>query len=142
MGRIVALDVGKKRTGVAASDMLRIAAHGITTCPTGELISYLEEYAAREPIDFFLVGEPRTERGNPSEAMVFVRQVVAQLKKKFPDKPVVLHDERYTSRLAQLAIREAGMPKMKRRDKALVDRISATILLESYMEMESLRKNQ
>ena len=72
--------------------------------------------------------------------MVYVRQVVTPLKKKFPDIPVVLHDERYTSRLAQRTILEAGIPKMKRRDKALVDRVSATILLQSYMEMQDIRK--
>lgn len=142
MGRIVALDVGKKRCGVAVSDPLRIVANALATCPTHELMGYLKSYAAHEIIDFFVVGEPRTERGVPSEAMVYVRQVVAQLKKHFPEKAIVLHDERYTSRLAQRIILEAGTPKMKRRDKALVDKVSATILLESYMEMENLRKTQ
>lgn len=140
MGRIVALDVGRKRTGIAVSDPLRIVATGLTTCPTGDLISFLEAYAAHEPIDLYVLGEPRTERGVPSEAMLYVRQVEARIKKKFPDARVEFHDERYTSRLAQRAILAAGTPKMKRRDKALVDKVSATILLESYMEMENLRK--
>lgn len=140
MGRIVALDVGRKRTGVAVSDPLRIAANGLATCATGELLGFLQEYAAHETVDLFVVGSPRTERGEPSEAMTYVKQVVAQLKKKFPDKAVELHDERYTSRMAQRAILAAGTPKMKRQDKALVDKVSATILLESYMEMENFRR--
>ena len=140
MGRIVALDVGRKRTGIAVSDTLHISANSLATCATGGLMDFLQAYAAHEPIDTLVVGEPRTEHGAPSEAMVYVRQVVTQLKKRFPDIPVVLHDERYTSRLAQRTILEAGIPKMKRRDKALVDRVSATILLQSYMEMQDIRK--
>lgn len=139
MGRIVALDVGKKRTGVAATDTLRLTANAITTCSTEELMGFLQEYITQEPVDKFVVGEPRTERGDYSEAIVYVRQVVAQLKKTFPNKGVTLHDERYTSRMAQRIILEAGTPKIKRRDKALVDKVSAVLLLESYMEMQELR---
>ncbi len=122
------------------SDTLHISANALATCATGGLMDFLQTYAAHEPIDTLVVGEPRTVHGAPSEAMVYVRQVVTQLKKRFPDIPVVLHDERYTSRLAQRTILEAGIPKMKRRDKALVDRVSATILLQSYMEMQDIRK--
>lgn len=134
MGRIIAIDYGRKRTGLAATDTLQLIANGLTTVPSGELVKYLQEYISREPVDRFVVGLPKQMNNEASENMVYVEAFVKHLKRAIPDIPVEYYDERFTSVLAQRAIREGGVKKWKRRDKALVDEVSAVIILQSYLE--------
>lgn len=134
MGRIIAIDYGRKRTGLAATDTLQLIANGLTTVPSGELVKYLQEYISREPVDRFVVGLPKQMNNEASENMVYVEAFVKHLKRVIPDIPVEYYDERFTSVLAQRAIREGGVKKWKRRDKALVDEVSAVIILQSYLE--------
>ncbi len=130
----MAIDYGKKRTGLAVSDALQIIAGGLTTVSTHELMDYLVVYCAKEPVERFVVGLPKQTNGEPSENEARVRQFVSALKKKFPDVPVEFYDERFTSVMAHQTMLAAGLGKKARRDKALVDEISATIILQSYME--------
>lgn len=134
MGRIVAIDFGKKRTGIAASDVLQIIANGLTTVPTGQAIKFLSDYVVKEPVELFVVGSPRQMNNEPSENMKFVEAFVSELKRKIPGIPMVYHDERFTSVLAHRAMLDGGLKKKKRQDKGLVDEISAVIILQSYME--------
>lgn len=134
MGRIIAIDYGRKRTGLAATDTLQLIANGLTTVPSGELVKYLQEYISREPVERFVVGLPKQMNNEASENMVYVEAFVKHLKRVIPDIPVEYYDERFTSVLAQRAIREGGVKKWKRRDKALVDEVSAVIILQSYLE--------
>ena len=138
MGRILAIDYGTKRTGIAVTDILRIVPGGLTTVATHELSSFLDEYFRKEPVDVIVVGSPVNMDGSDSENMRHVRPFVEGLKKKYPDKQIVMHDERFTSVLAQRAILEAGVHKMARRNKALVDEVSATIILQSYMDSKTV----
>ena len=134
MGRILAIDYGLKRTGLAVSDPLRLIAGALDTVPTKELERYLADYCAREDVSTIVVGKPSQMSGAPSETMRYIEPLVGRLRHNFPDKEVVLYDERFTSVLAQRTIRESGIGKMARRDKSLVDRVAATIILQSYME--------
>lgn len=134
MGRIVAIDYGLKRTGIAVSDPLRIIATPLDTVPTTELLVFLGRYLQKEPVDEFVVGMPKTLLNEDSEIAPVVRKFVEELKKIFPEKPVHLADERFTSRMAQRAMIEGGMKKKDRRVKGNVDKISATIILQSFME--------
>ncbi len=143
MGRIVALDVGRKRTGIAASDVLGLIANGICTIPTGQVAEYLVDYTGREEVDLIVVGYPRTLQDTPSEANKYIDPLVNRLRKLLPGIPLVRHDERFTSSLAHDAMLRGGVPKMKRQDKALVDMVSATIILQSYMEAQEMgRRNE
>lgn len=134
MGRIVAIDYGKKRVGVAATDSCRIIANGITTVGTCEILNFLQEYVAREQVDLFVVGHPKQLDNTDSESMIYIRPFIVSLKRKFPDIPIEMFDERFTSVLAHRALLESGAKKKQRRNKALIDTISATIILQSYME--------
>lgn len=134
MGRIVAIDYGKKRVGVAATDPCRIIANGITTVGTCEILNFLQEYVAREQVDLFVVGHPKQLDNTDSESMIYIRPFIVSLKRKFPDIPIEMFDERFTSVLAHRALLESGAKKKQRRNKALIDTISATIILQSYME--------
>lgn len=133
MGRILAIDYGTKRTGIAVTDPLRIIPGGLATVATHELTSFLAGYFSKEQVDQIVVGYPTNMNGEESASMKQIRPFVEKLKKQYPDKQVVMFDERFTSVLAQKAILEAGIKKMARRNKALVDEVSATIILESYM---------
>ncbi|MBO4561849.1 MAG: Holliday junction resolvase RuvX [Bacteroidaceae bacterium] len=133
MGRILAIDFGTKRTGIAVTDPLRIIPGGLGTVATHELWNYLAEYFKKEPVDLIVVGYPTNMNGEESASMKQIRPFVNRLKKQYPDKHVVMFDERFTSVLAQKAILDAGIKKMARRNKALIDEVSATIILESYM---------
>lgn len=137
MNRIIGIDYGKKRTGLAVSDPLGMFASPLDTVPPAKIIEYLENYAAREGISLFVVGYPMNLDNTPSEAARYVDEFLARLRKHFPDIPVVLEDERFTSVLAHRAMIDGGMKKMDRRDKSVVDRISAAIILQSYLD----RKN-
>lgn len=134
MARLLAIDYGKKRTGLAVSDEMQIIAGGLTTVPTSGLLDYILDYVKREPVERIVVGLPKQMNNEPSENMRRVEPFVNRLRKLLPDIPVDYHDERFTSVLAQRTIIEAGIKKMARRNKELVDEVSATIILQSYME--------
>lgn len=134
MGRILSIDYGRKRTGIAVTDPLQIIAQGLTTIATAELAGFLKDYVARETVDRFIVGRPMQPNGQPSENLKRVEDFAKSLQRLYPNIPLTWWDERYTSVMAHQTMREAGLGKMKRRDKALVDEISATIILQSYME--------
>ena len=125
MGRILAIDYGRKRTGLAATDNLQMIANGLTTVPSGELVSWLSAYVAKEPVDLFVVGLPKQMNNEPSENMKYVEAFVTHLKRTIPDIPVEYYDERFTSVLAHKAMLDGGLKKKKRQDKGLVDEISA-----------------
>ena len=134
MGRILAIDYGRKRTGIAVTDTLQMIAGGLTTVPSGELVGWLANYVSKEPVERFVVGLPKQMNNEPSENMKYVEIFVAQLKKALPDIPVEYYDERFTSVMAHRVMIDGGLKKKKRQDKGLVDEISAVIILQSYME--------
>ncbi|MDE6351713.1 MAG: Holliday junction resolvase RuvX [Muribaculaceae bacterium] len=134
MGRYLSIDYGRKRCGIAVTDTARIIASGLTTVQTCALEKFLTEYMAKEPIDRIIVGLPTTMRGEPSESMRYITPAVNRLKKLFPNIPIEFFDERFTSVLAHRAMLDSGMKKSDRRDKAVVDEISATIILNDYLQ--------
>lgn len=134
MARILALDIGKKRTGVAVTDPLRIIANGLQTVDTAQLLKFLEVYFAAEQVELLVVGYPLQTNGQPSESLRYINPVLRQIVARFPNLPVEQFDERYTSTMAHRAMIDGGMRRMARRDKATVDTISATIILQSFME--------
>ena len=134
MGRILAIDYGTRRTGIAVSDPLRIIAGALTTVDTKELEKFLKEYFEKNEVDVIVVGKPKQMNGEPSETWRFIEPLAGRLRRSYPDKEVVFFDERFTSVMAHRTMLESGIGKMARRDKALVDKISATIILQSYME--------
>ena len=134
MGRIIAIDYGTKRTGLAVTDPLRIIAGALATVETKQLEKYLADYFSKNDVDIIVLGKPSQMSGAPSETMRFIEPLAGRLRHAYPDKQVVLYDERFTSVMAHRTILDSGIGKMARRDKALVDRISATIILQSYME--------
>jgi putative Holliday junction resolvase len=134
VARILSIDYGKKRTGIAVTDPLQIVAGGLATVSTSELLNWLVGYTGREEVELIVVGEPRQNNGQPSENYPRVMQFVNTLKRRLPKIPVVMYDERFTSVLAHQAMIDGGLRKKARQDKALVDEISATIILQSYLE--------
>ena len=131
--RILSIDYGKKRTGLAVTDPLQIIAGGLATVATAELFQYLNDYIAREPVERIVIGEPGQPNGQPSENLQRVQQFVNRWKKARPDVPIEFFDERFTSVLAHQAMLDGGLKKKARQNKALVDEISATIILQDYM---------
>ena len=115
MGRIVAIDYGRKRSGVAVTDTLQMIANGLTTVPSGELVKFLSDYVAKEPVDLFVVGQPKQMNNEPSENMKYVEAFVTHLKRSIPQIPVQYYDERFTSVLAHKAMLDGGLKKKKRR---------------------------
>lgn len=134
MGRILAIDYGRKRTGLAVTDSLQMIANGLDTVPSGELVKYLSDYTSHEEVERFVVGLPKQLNNEPSENMKFVEAFVTHLKRTFPNIPVEYYDERFTSVLAHRAMLEGGLKKKKRQNKGLVDEISAVIILQTYLE--------
>jgi putative Holliday junction resolvase len=134
MGRLLAIDYGMKRTGIAVTDALRIIATPLDTVMSTELLAFLKTYCQKETVDAFVVGMPKTLRNEDSETAPAVRLFVEELKKTFPDKPVHLADERFTSSMAMQAMIDGGMKKKDRQVKGNVDKISATIILQSFLE--------
>ncbi len=134
MGRIIAIDYGTKRTGLAVTDPLRIIANALETVETKGLEKWLADYFTKNDVDIIVLGKPSQMNGQPSETMRFIEPLATRLRRAYPDKEVVLYDERFTSVMAHRAMLESGIGKMARRDKALADRISATIILQSYMD--------
>ncbi len=135
MGRIVAIDYGQKRTGIAVTDELQIIATALTTVETHNLMAFLKDYATRNQVSCFVVGEPKQMNNTASESAEFIEPFVKKLKAVFPAIPVDRVDERFTSLMAARTIREAGLKKKDRRNKALIDTVSAVIMLQSYMEI-------
>jgi len=134
VGRVLSVDYGVRRTGLAVTDPLKIIAGGLTTVETPQLMKYLKEYITREPVERFVVGLPKQTNGRDSENLPRVLAFVEQLRKTFPDIPVDMWDERYTSVLAHQTMLQSGIGKKARQNKALVDEISATIILQGWME--------
>ena len=134
MGRILAIDFGRKRTGLAVTDVLRITANPLLTIETKDLMNWLADYFAREPVDEVVIGHPTQMNGQESESMNYIRPFMGNFKKQFPDKPITMYDERFTSVLAHQAMLAGGMKKKDRQNKAAVDKIAACIILEGYLE--------
>ena len=130
---MLAIDYGTKRTGIAVTDPLGIIAQPLETVHTKELERYIAAYCAKEEVSTIVVGYPRQMSGAPSDTMRFVEPLIGRLRHAYPDKRIVAYDERFTSVLAQRTILESGIGKMARRDKSLVDKVSAAIILQDYM---------
>ena len=139
MGRILAIDYGKKRTGLAVTDPLHIIANGLATIPTSDIFDYLKQYVAKEPVDQLVIGKPIQPNGQPSENLARVENFVNRWRKLHPEMPIDYYDERFTSVIAHQAMIAGGVKKKTRReDKGLVDEISATIILQDYMRSKGL----
>ncbi len=139
MGRLLSIDFGRKRCGIAVTDTLRIVANGLSTVATHTLIDYVKRYVAAEPVDRIIVGLPTTLRGEPSESMRYLTPVINRLRKEIAPLPVEFYDERFTSTLAHRAMLDGGMKKMDRRNREIVDEISATILLNDYLQSKAYK---
>lgn len=133
MGRILALDFGKKRTGIAVTDELQIIASGLTTVNTEYVISFLKEYTVKENVDLFIVGKPKQMNNTDSESEALILPFIEKLAKNIPTIPIERIDERFTSKMAFQTMIDGGLKKKQRRNKALIDEISATIILQSYL---------
>ena len=133
MPRILSIDYGFKRTGLAVTDPLQIIATGLTTVESNQLIPFLKDYFAREAVELIIIGEPKNWDDSDTHATPLVEKCIKQLQKNFPTIPIKKVDERYTSKMAKDAMLEMGLKKMQRRDKKLVDEIAATIMLQEYM---------
>ena len=139
MSRLLSIDYGKKRTGIAVSDPLQIIANGLTTVETSKLFEFLEDYLKKEEVESIIVGLPKQMSGELSENMKRIEPFVNRLKKLYPNINIEYFDERFTSKLAHQAMIDGGLKKQDRRNKELVDEISATIILQGYMESRRLR---
>lgn len=139
MSRILAIDYGKKRTGIAVTDILQIIANGLTTIPTTQLTEFLMDYVQKESVERIIVGHPKQMNNEDSENMKRITPFVNMLRKKLPHIPIELVDERFTSVLAHQAMIDGGLKKKDRQNKALVDEISATIILQSYLESKKFK---
>lgn len=133
MARIISIDYGLKRTGLAVTDPLQIIATGLTTVHSKELISFLKNYFSKEPVELIIIGEPKNWDDTDTHATPLVERCIKDLQKNFPQMPIKKVDERYTSKMAKDAMLEMGMKKKDRRNKALVDEIAATIMLQEYL---------
>lgn len=138
MSRILAIDYGRKRTGIAVTDPMQMIANGLTTVLTHTLEAFLTEYLKKESVERVIIGLPKQMDNTPSESMKYINPFINRFKKLFPNIPIELVDERFTSVLAHRAMLEAGLKKKDRQNKALVDEISATIILQTYLENKRL----
>ena len=141
MGRILAIDYGRKRSGVAVTDPLQIIAGNLATVPTHTLMQFIKDYIAREQVDLIVIGQPSQLNGQPSESMKYITPFVNRLKGELPDMPIVMYDERFTSAIAHQAMIDGGMKKSDRRDKSRVDAIAATIILNDYLQSRMNQPN-
>lgn len=139
MARLLAIDYGRKRSGIAVTDTLQIIANGLTTVPSHTLINFLKDYVAKESVELIIVGLPRQMNYEESESMQYIKPFVKKLQKEIPDIPVEYFDERFTSSMAHQTMIDGGLKKKQRQNKALVDEISATIILQGYMEGRRMR---
>ena len=133
MPRILAIDYGMKRTGIAVTDDLQIIASGLTTIPSETAIPFLKDYFSKENVAKVLIGEPKQMNGQPSESTPIIEKFVAQFQKNFPDMKVERADERFTSKMAFQTMIDSGLKKQQRKNKALIDEIAATIMLQDYL---------
>lgn len=143
MGRILSIDYGRKRTGLAVSDPLHIIAGALETVPTHTLMDYLKAYVASHEVEMIVVGMPLQMDGQPSESYIYIRPFVDRLRREMPHMRIEMFDERFTSQIALRTMIDGGVPKKRRReDKGLVDRISATIILQGYMDSKQCKTGQ
>jgi len=133
LGRVLAIDYGKVRTGIAVTDELKIIASGLTTVATDELLTFLKDYTKKENVEAFVIGKPKQLNNTDSESEVLIAPFVEKLQKAFPNIPINRVDERFTSKMAFQTMIDSGLKKKQRRNKGLVDEISATIILQSYL---------
>lgn len=141
MGRILGIDYGRKRTGVAVTDPLQIIAGNLATVPTHTLMQFIKDYISREQVDLIVIGQPTQLNGQPSESMKYINPFVNRLRKEVPDMPLMMYDERFTSTIAHQAMIDGGMKKSDRRDKNRVDAIAATIILNDYLQSRYNQSN-
>lgn len=134
MGRILGIDYGRKRCGIAVTDPLKIIANGLTTVPSHTLIEFLQDYTKKENVERIIVGLPKQLNGNPSESMNYITPFLNRLRKVLPDIPVEMYDERFTSTIAHKAMLDGGMKKKDRQNKEIVDTIAASIILNDYLQ--------
>ena len=134
MGRLLAIDYGRKRSGVAVTDPLQICANGLPTVRSCDLFDFIKDYISRESVESIIVGEPKDLKGNPSESMKYITPFINRLKKEFPTIPIVLYDERFTSSIAHKEMVIAGFKKKDREEKGKADEMAAVIILTSYLE--------
>ncbi|HPH16607.1 MAG TPA: Holliday junction resolvase RuvX [Bacteroidales bacterium] len=137
MARILALDYGTKRTGIAVTDVLQLIATSLTTVRSHELLAFLETYFAKEPVELVVLGKPKTLRNEPSDNAKYVDIFEKQFRTKFPTMPIAYADERFTSSMALQTMIDGGVKKIKRQNKEMIDTISATIILQSYLEQKN-----
>ena len=135
MGKILAIDYGEKRIGLAVTDDMKMIAFGLTTVNTSEIFTYLSDYIPRENVDVIVVGEPKQMDNTASESEVYIKPFLVKLAERFPTIPIKRHDERFTSKMAFQTMLDSGFKKKQRRNKALIDEISATIILQSYLSI-------
>ena len=133
MGRILAIDYGTKRTGIAVTDELQIIASGLTTVPSEKLIAFLKDYILKESVDLFVIGEPKQMNNLASESEIHIKKFIEKLTKAIPNIPIKRVDERFTSKMAFQTMIDSGLKKSQRKNKALVDEISATLILQSFL---------
>lgn len=134
MGRILGIDYGRKRCGIAVTDPLKIIANGLTTVPSHTLIDFLQDYTKKENVEKIIVGLPKQLNGTPSESMNYITPFLNRLRKVLPDIPVEMYDERFTSTIAHKAMLDGGMKKKDRQNKEIVDTIAASIILNDYLQ--------
>ncbi|HDZ05569.1 hypothetical protein LCGC14_0067270 [marine sediment metagenome] len=134
MGKILAIDYGEKRIGLAVTDDMKMIAFGLTTVATSEIFTYLTDYIPRENVETIVVGEPKQMNNTASESEVYIIPFLEKLKEKFPSTPIKRHDERFTSKMAFQTMLDSGLKKKQRKNKALIDEISATIILQDFLK--------
>ncbi|MBO4955892.1 MAG: Holliday junction resolvase RuvX [Muribaculaceae bacterium] len=134
MGRLLAIDYGRRRCGIAVTDSLRIVATALETLPTQQLFDFLRKYLASNEVDYIVMGKPTDMAGRPSESMRYIEPAVARLRKEFPQTPVYFYDERFTSTIAHRSMIDSGMTRTQRRNREAVDRMAATIILNDFLQ--------
>ena len=134
MGRVIAIDYGKKRTGIAVTDPLRLISNNLATVPSQEIYDFLTGYFSEEEVDVIVVGYPKKMNNEPSESVIYINPFIKKLEILFPDKEIVLMDERFTSKIAFQSMIEGNLKKKERRNKELIDKISANLILQSYLD--------
>ena len=137
MGSLVGIDFGVKRTGLASTDPLKIIASGLKNLPTPEVIPFLKKYCETEQVDVFVVGKPLQKDGAPSEVEVHILKFIKKLQNHFPEMTIERYDERYTSKMAVQSMIDGGLTKKKRADKGMIDQVSATLILQSYLDYKT-----
>lgn len=142
MGRILAIDYGRKRCGVAVTDILRICANGLPTVRSCDLLSFVKDYCKNESVDLFVIGDPKDLKGNSSESINYIKPFVEKLKKEFPDIPIIMYDERFTSTIVHREMIAGGFNKKKRQEKGRADEMAAVLILNSYLDSLSFNLNK